>query len=542
MTSHALTIKTTISSLAGCHKAPAASAAMLLTLCLCLQACKIVVVVPSGGQVVSEDGFVCAAGEQCEIEVSTEDFDSTFTAVPDQGYTFTRWRARSSALCGNSSDPCYLTTANFGSIEILQAILDSDDSFYLEPVFVPFDLNYWQTTLRAIDTNTFTANASLYEVLPNIDNCDPGTTTTAAQQRALKAKNETRALHKLPAVQYDSSFNAMVQSAALMQIANNYLNHNPGPSDRCYTEEASIGAFTSNLGAAGGNASIDPAQDIFGWVNDNANIGAVMEAGHRRWVLFPELGVTAYGQTFGFSAMKVFGFSDVPPVPSNSLPEFVAVPYENYPYVLVTRDNLPTPWSLSIVPPPGVIGDFNYFQNAVITVTDNDTNKKLTISNRHTDSIAFGIPNFLSWMVNDWQYDTPYTVSITGISMPDGGTKNISYPVMVNRFDLLDLNYPTEQSDSQPQAGVLAGRFNTPTDADSYSVSLNGERRISGTSNFSNQAFFIRVYDAAKNLVVSSDTAFTHRFGFGAHTIVISPCNEARNCYIGTTEYQVLID
>jgi hypothetical protein len=515
--------------------------ALLAMLGLVLTACKIVVTVPAGGKVVSEDGFECLAGQTCEIEVTNENFDSTFTAIPAQGYTFTRWRPKPASFCGHAKTPCHLSTTGFGGNEALQGFLDSDQPFFLEPVFVRFNLSYWQKVLKEIEKGTFATNGFLYSALPDVANCDPGSTTVAAQNRTLKAVNETRSIHRLPAVEYDDFYNRMQQSTSLVQIANNYLSHNPQPGDTCYTQRSNTGAASSNLGAAGGNKSVDPVSDVFGWINDNDNIAAVMEAGHRRWMLFPELGYVTYGQVFGFSALKVNGFGVPIPNPVPNDLEFVAMPYEAYPYVLVTRNGSLTPWSLSMVPPSGMDSNFNYFQNATVSVTNNDSGKSLKINNLNKDNKGFGLANFLSWMVAGWNYDTPYTVKVSGIRMPGGDVKDLEYPVMVDRYDLLNLNFPLEASD-QGQQNKLDGAFNSPTDADSYTMSLNGTKTISGTSNFSNQAFYIRVYDSGKNLVKSSDKAFTQKFGFGKHTIVISPCNESGGCYQGTKTYEVTIN
>jgi hypothetical protein len=44
--------------------------------------------------------------------------------------------------------------------------------------------------------------------------------------------------------------------------------------------------------------------------------------------------------------------------------------------------------------------------------------------------------NLLSWMVDDWQYDTPYMVTITNVQMPDGAVRTIEYPVEIDYAEL----------------------------------------------------------------------------------------------------------
>ncbi len=515
--------------------------AIALLLAALLPACKIVVTVPFGGKVVTEEGFECLSGQTCVIDVSDDSFDSTFAAVPDKGHSFVRWRRKTAAFCGDETTPCYLSTNGFAEHQALLDILDSDQEFFLEPVFVHYNLGYWTSILRQIEQGTFSTQNFLYAILPDPENCNPGALTDAARARALQAVNRVRALHYLPPVSIDHFYDMQVQETSLVQKANNYLNHFPAGGDRCYTQGASDGAATSNLsGGSGGGGRTDPASDIIGWVNDNLNIAILMEAGHRRWVLFPELGYTAYGQVEGFSTLKVFGFGMPPAKPVPASLEFVAMPYKSYPYVLVSRGASPTPWSLSMVPPAGVSSGFDFFRNASVKVVDLDTGKSLPVQNLHRDNKGFGLSNFLSWMVAGWDYDRVYRVTVSGINMPGGNSKSVSYPVMVDRFDLFNVNYPLEVSD-QKVGNQFQGRFDTGIDRDSYTVRLAGSKTLSGRSEFSNQAFFILVYDAGKRLVASADGDVTRNFAAGKHTVVLSPCDESGLCYQGTQTYTVTI-
>lgn len=68
-------------------------------------------------------------------------FDSTFTAVPAKGHSFTRWRRKTSAFCGDEEEPCYLSTDGFADYPALMDILASDQEFFLEPVFIHYKLS-----------------------------------------------------------------------------------------------------------------------------------------------------------------------------------------------------------------------------------------------------------------------------------------------------------------------------------------------------------------------------------------------------------------
>lgn len=513
---------------------------LIMVVAAVLSSCKVIVTVPFGGEVVTEDGFVCRAGETCEVNVSNEFFDSTFTAVAAEGYTFVRWRVKPGAFCGNAAVPCYLTTDGFEAYPELMAYLDSDLEYYLEPVFVQYDPAYWQKVLAEIEAGSFTGDDFLYALKPDTANCDPGALTEAAKERALLALNKTRALHHLPAVEQDSFYDMQVQEASLVQRANNRLNHFPSPGDKCYTASAETGSSTSNLGASNGQSK-DPVSDVIIWTNDNTNIAVLMEAGHRRWLLYPSLGYMSYGQVEGFSALKVFDFGNSPPDPLPAALEFVAMPYESYPYILVSQGDAPTPWSFSMVPPAGVASDFNYFQNAQVKITEIDSGKSLSVQNLHKDNKGFGLANFLSWMVVGWEHDVPYTVKISGIARPGGGTETIEYPVVIDRYNLFNVDHRLEASD-KPGDDSPQGKFNNPADKDSYQISLVGKTMVSGQSEFSNQAFFILVYDSLKRLVKSSDKAFSHNFPLGKYTFVASLCDEDGLCYQDTKTYRIELE
>ena len=193
-----------------------------------------------------------------------------------------------------------------------------------------------------------------------------------------------------------------------------------------------------------------------------------------------------------------------------------------------------------MVPPAGFSTSFDYFQNASVEVIDKYTGKPLPIRSLHKDNKGFGLSNFLSWMVAGWDYDKFYRVTISGIRMPGGDSRSISYPVMIDRHNLFNVDHPLEASD-QRTGNKLQGRFNTSMDRDSYKIRLAGSRTLSGQSEFSNQAFLILVYDAGKGLVTSAAGTITREFTAGKHTIIISPCDENGLCYLSTQTYTVTI-
>ena len=108
--------------------------------------CKVIVVVPEHGSVVSESGnYDCREGARCEIDVADFLFDESFEARPDPGYEFSYWLARERGLCAGSAEVCELSTADYEVSDGLTALINSDEIFYLQPVFrreiAPYDFS-----------------------------------------------------------------------------------------------------------------------------------------------------------------------------------------------------------------------------------------------------------------------------------------------------------------------------------------------------------------------------------------------------------------
>ncbi len=109
---------------------------LILLLGVLTTGCKVLLVVPDGGVVTLGSGVTCAAGSECEIDVSDVSFDETFTATANEGYVFTQWRKRERGFFGGSSDTTVrLFTSTFADNDVLLGLLSSDEVFFLEPVF-----------------------------------------------------------------------------------------------------------------------------------------------------------------------------------------------------------------------------------------------------------------------------------------------------------------------------------------------------------------------------------------------------------------------
>lgn len=300
-----------------------------------------------------------------------------------------------------------------------------------------YDRTYWRNYTAAQETGTYATDEELYAELPDLATCFAGRLSQAAKNRALEAANQIRALHGLTPVQYRTAYSQQMQAASLIQAANGYPGHYPDPSARCYTTEGATGSETSNLTGytTGRLKSRDPAENVVRWTNDAGNRGQVSGVGHRRWVLNPFAASFAYGQVYGYGAHKVLGYDREVGRLIRSEVEFVAFPYEVYPFYLVEGD---PPWSFSVIEDPDARWNnrFDYFRDATITVTRVVNGAALPITDRYTDTRGVGVPNILSWRVQDWQYDTLYEVAINGVTMQDGGTRDYVYSVFIDRANL----------------------------------------------------------------------------------------------------------
>ena len=115
---------------------------------------------------------------------------------------------------------------------------------------------------------------------------------------------------------------------------------------------------------------------------------------------------------------------------------FVAFPFEAYPFHLVDGD---PPWSFSVIADKTSFwsnrGD--YFRDAAVTVTRIADDARLPVRDRYTDTAAYGLPNFLSWQVDGWEYDTLYEVEIDNVVLRDGERRRYVYAVFIEREGLI---------------------------------------------------------------------------------------------------------
>jgi hypothetical protein len=111
-----------------------AKSTLILSLTLVVTACKIAVMVPTGGNVVSLSGARnCAGPDFCEFEIVSTPFSESFTAHPKPGYEFEKWSDGGKFQCANSTNPtCKI---NIADDSLGASIVALFDTAYMMPVF-----------------------------------------------------------------------------------------------------------------------------------------------------------------------------------------------------------------------------------------------------------------------------------------------------------------------------------------------------------------------------------------------------------------------
>lgn len=149
-------------------------------------------------------------------------------------------------------------------------------------------------------------------------------------------------------------------------------------------------------------------------------------------MLNPFAAYMSYGQVVGYAAQKVFGFDEEPVITPQVAVDYVAFPFEVYPFNLIGAG---TPWSFSLIENKSNLrgNQYPYFENASISVVRISDETSLVITDRYTDVRRSGVPNLLSWQVEGWEHDTLYEVEISNVALRRGATQSYSYPVFIDR-------------------------------------------------------------------------------------------------------------
>lgn len=279
--------------------------------------------------------------------------------------------------------------------------------------------------------------AGIYEIEPNVPDCEPGQLTLEYQKRVVRRLNEIRALHQLPAVAITEAESPPAQEAALAIVANARINHGMTPDWLCYTEDGNRSSIESLLLISAGNEVGDPQDPdrvLGAWL---ADVGE-STLGHRRWMLDPFLAQVSYGMVLGeaqveFPYSPVIGATldvvDGQEVDRSEVPDFVAYPHGLYPAHLVDLENAFL--SFTVIADKTDRLENNElvdFTNAQITVKSGDDVKTVLDQRWYGDII--GVPNVMMWRVEGLRHNQKYEVEITNVLVNEE-TKEYTYDFTV---------------------------------------------------------------------------------------------------------------
>ncbi len=311
--------------------------------------------------------------------------------------------------------------------------------------------------LCQLDRETRSFSGAIYAEQPQVATCNPGRLTPAAAQKMMDRLNFLRLLHLLPPVELNSEFLEAAQQAALMQVANDALSHQPPPSWRCFTPAGEEGSRLSNL-AIGPILELngtDPGRvlarqvDIYFAEPGPENF---VDVGHRRWNLFPQYTRGAYaivydpraGRVTQANANWIFGFDESVPDP-----EFIAFPEKDgYLYRLEGFSSQPLSayrWSFS-VPSRGGVSDLSQAQ---VRITDALTGEPVPVRDIRVGDPAFGFDT-LTYSVGTVQPNRDYDFEISGVRFNGGSPRTYRY-----RTALYDCDPIAPRQDSLSTEGRL---------------------------------------------------------------------------------------
>ena len=148
----------------------------------------------------------------------------------------------------------------------------------------------------------------------SIAGCRPGTISRADAVSSLSALNYLRAMAHLRPVALDANLSRKSQAAALIMAANQWLDHFPPKSAKCWTADGYDGASHGNLylgwGYGGGLSEATGPRAMVGYMVDPGDNNFVV--GHRRWLMYQSLTRIGLGDTTTSNSVYVVNNFDSP--------------------------------------------------------------------------------------------------------------------------------------------------------------------------------------------------------------------------------------
>ena len=265
-----------------------------------------------------------------------------------------------------------------------------------------------------------------------------GAVSAVNRQEALNALNFVRYIAGIPSdVQLKDSYNDGCQIGSLVNAANNELSHYPskpeGMSDELYNQQMS---GKSNIAWNYGNLS---KTVVYAWLHDtdSYNMAAL---GHRRWVLYPEMQYTGFGQVETYNSMYAFDRSRS----DTFAGDYIAWPAANTPYELM-NDRWGEQAAFSVSLKNWTIPD----KSAVkVTMKSTKLNKTWVLDQNsqdtdsaylNIDTAYYGYQPCIIFRTEELPENDTVDISITGVTK-NGSARPIQYTVQFFNMSDIQLN------------------------------------------------------------------------------------------------------
>jgi hypothetical protein len=277
------------------------------------------------------------------------------------------------------------------------------------------------------------ASDPLYETVPNIANCTPGSLSEAEKQKVLTYINSLRTTHNLPLVDYDSKKDKLAQEAALIIAANASISENIAETDLCYSENAASDYRNGNRSLWGSASSKWPSSEIH--VNDWMTELNYDNINNRRRLLDPFLKSVTFGRIIGTpkkgefkyvsSATLLTGYGNVNLSEQNI--SYIAYPEGIYSVKLFDPNSFLSFSVLYDITTKSNNGAASVnFSETTVEVSAGTLQLDIVENSLTRDNDNIGLPNNLQWKVQGLTKNTSYTVKINGVKVA-GETRNYEY-------------------------------------------------------------------------------------------------------------------
>jgi uncharacterized protein YkwD len=261
----------------------------------------------------------------------------------------------------------------------------------------------------------------LYENVPDIASCKPGSLSEAEKEKVLKYINSVRAIHNLPDVTYDSRKDRIAQEAALIGAANAGITEAITDVDLCYSEDAALECRRGNRSFWGSENSKWPSSEIH--INDWMTELNSENINSRRRILDPFLKEITFGRIIGspkkvgikYVSSAILMTADGAKLDDSEI-SYIAYPQGNYGTKLFDPNS-----TLSFSVLHDKTGKSSNravdFSETTVEVSIGSQVLSIVEGSLSYDNNDYGLPNNLQWKIAGLEKNVTYTVKIQGVKI-----------------------------------------------------------------------------------------------------------------------------